>query len=141
MVKKKVFVSYDHDNDREYRHLLEEWNINPDFEFCFNNQSPNEIKKEDIPRVKDALTDKINQASHVFVIIGKEANKENKYKEEIGYKNWQNFEVAKSKAGKKKLVCVKLDKKFESPDELADCGSKCVMTFTQEAILKALKDA
>ena len=58
MVKKKVFVSFDHDNDRQYRNLLEEWNANSEFEFCFNNLSPNEIKKEDIPKVKDALTRK-----------------------------------------------------------------------------------
>ncbi|WP_321437927.1 TIR domain-containing protein [uncultured Bacteroides sp.] len=140
MVKKKVFVSFDHDNDRQYKNLLEEWNTNSDFEFCFNSLSPNEIKKEDIPRVKNTLTSKINQTSYTFVIIGKEANKESKYQEEIGFRNWQNFEVAMSKANKNKLIGVKLDKKFESPDELVGCGAKCIMSFTEEAILKALKD-
>jgi len=140
MVKKKVFVSFDHDNDRQYKKLLEEWNTNSDFEFCFNSLSPNEIKKEDIPRVKNTLASKINQTSYTFVIIGKEANKESKYQEEIGFRNWQNFEVAMSKANKNKLIGVKLDKKFESPDELVGCGAKCIMSFTEEAILKALKD-
>ncbi|WP_321519238.1 TIR domain-containing protein [uncultured Bacteroides sp.] len=140
MVKKKVFVSFDHDNDRQYRNLLEEWNANSEFEFCFNNLSPNEIKKEDIPKVKDALTRKISQADYTFVIIGKEANKESKHHAEIGYKNWQNFEVAQSKAYKNKLVGVKLDKKFESPDELVGCGAKCAMSFTEDIILKALKE-
>lgn len=141
MVKKKVFVSFDHDNDRQYRNLLEEWNANEEFEFCFNNLSPNEIKKEDIPRVKEALANKICQTTYTFVIIGKDSNKESKHKEDIGFRNWQNFEIAASKTNKNKLVGIKLDKKFDSPDELVGCGTKCAMTFTKEAIMKALKDA
>jgi len=140
MVKKKVFVSFDHDNDRQYKNLLEEWNKDSDFEFYFNNLSPNEIKKEDIPRVKNTLASKISQTTYTFVIIGKEANKESKHQAEIGYKNWQNFEIAMSKANKNKLVGIKLDKKFESPDELVGCGAKCTMSFTQEAIFKVLKE-
>ncbi len=47
MVKKKVFVCYDQNNDQQYKHMLEEWNTNPDFEFCFNNLSLNEVKKDE----------------------------------------------------------------------------------------------
>lgn len=141
MVKKKVFVCYDQNNDQQYKHMLEEWNTNPDFEFCFNNLSLNEVKKDDILRVKDALTSKISQATYTLVIIGKDANKESKHYAEIGYKNWTNFEIAQSKTNKNKLVGVKLDKKFESPDELVGCGAKCAMSFTEDAILKALKEA
>ena len=58
----------------------------------------------------------------------------------IGYKNWINFEIAKSKANQNKLVVVKLDKLYESPDELLGVGAKWAMSFTQEAIIKALNE-
>nr|WP_320038271.1 TIR domain-containing protein [uncultured Bacteroides sp.] len=141
MVRKKVFVSYDHENDRQYRHMLEEWNTNPDFEFCFSNLSPNEVKKENIMHAKEVITGKIKETDYMFVITGRDANKVNKFHEDIGYRNWQNFEIAVSKANNKKLAGIKLDKKFESPEEIVGCGVKSAMSFTKEAILKALKDA
>lgn len=141
MVKKKVFVSFDHDNDREYKHLLQEWNDNPEFEFGFSTLSPSEIKKEDVPRMKEALATQISKAAYTFVIVGKESNKESKLQEDIGYRNWQNFEIALSKSLKHKLAGIKLDKKFDSPDELVGCGIKCAMSFTREEVLKALKEA
>ena len=44
--------------------------------------------------------------THVIVIVGKEANKLHKDRELIGYRNWQNFEIAKAKElGKNLLLC------------------------------------
>ena len=43
-LKKKVCISYDHENDKRYRYLLEAWDANDSFEFAFNNETPNEIK-------------------------------------------------------------------------------------------------
>jgi hypothetical protein len=102
---------------------------------------PNEVKKEDIMHAKEVITSKIKETDYTFVITGKDANKENKFHEDIGYRNWQNFEIAVSKASNKKLAGIKLDKKFESPEEIVGCGVKSAMSFTKEAILKALKDA
>lgn len=33
MAKKKVFVSFDYDDDKNYRNLLKAWDANPDFDF------------------------------------------------------------------------------------------------------------
>ena len=141
MAKKKVFVSFDYDNDKHYKYLLQAWDANPDFDFCFSDLSSTEIKTDDISRVKAGLTTKINQATYTLVIVGKEANKKHKDSVQIGYKNWQNFEIAKSKANKNKLVGVKINALYDSPEELLGCGAKWAMSFTQEAILKALKEA
>lgn len=141
MAKKKVFVSFDYDNDKHYKYLLQAWDANPDFEFCFSDLSSTEIKTDDISRVKAGLTAKINQATYTLVIVGKEANKRHKDSVQIGYKNWQNFEIAKSKANKNKLVGVKISSSYDSPEELLGCSAKWAMSFTQEAILKALKEA
>lgn len=143
MAKKKVFVSFDYDNDKRYKFLLQAWDANPDFDFCFNDLSSTEIKTDDISRIKAGLTTKINEATYTLVIVGKEANKKHKDSEKIGYKNWQNFEIAKSKAKvlKNKLVGVKINSSYESPEELLGSGAKWAMSFEQAAILKALKDA
>ena len=60
---------------------------------------------------------------------------------EIGHKNWLNYEVAKSKEHKNKLVAVKLDKSNESPEELLNSGASWAMSFTQDSIVKALDNA
>jgi len=140
MAKKKVFVSFDYENDLSYKRTLEMWNANPYFDFVFKDQSSGEIKSEDIGRVKAALTAKINSATHTLVIIGKEANKLHKDHEKIGYRNWLNFEVHQSKLNKNKLIGIKLDKSNESPEELKDSGASWAMSFTQDAILKALSN-
>jgi hypothetical protein len=141
MAAKKVFVSFDWDNDRRYKHLLEAWHANPDFTFVFADQTPTEINSDNVGRVKAAITAKINGATQTLVIVGKYANTRHKDADLIGYKNWINFEVAKSKANGNKLVGVKLDASYASPDELLNSGAKWAMSFTEAAILKALGDA
>jgi hypothetical protein len=49
-----------------------------------------------------------NEANYTVVLVGEEANKQHSDHKEIGYKNWLNYEVAKSKQHRNKLVAVKL---------------------------------
>ncbi|EMI4230289.1 TIR domain-containing protein [Vibrio vulnificus] len=141
MAKKKVFVSFDYDNDKHYKFLLEAWDANSDFDFTFSDHSSKEINSWDIPVVKAGLTKKINSATHTLVLVGKEANKKHKDSKEIGYKNWLNFEIAKSKANKNKLVAVKLDRTNESPEEILGAGASWAMSFNEGSIIKALDEA
>ncbi len=141
MAKKKVFVSFDYENDKHYKFLLQAWDANPKFNFLFSDLSSNEINSWNIDRIKAALTRKINQATYTLVIVGKEANKRHKDWKKIGYKNWLNYEIAKSKENGNKLVAVKIDKSYESPEELLGAGASWAMSFTQDAILKALDKA
>jgi len=140
MAKKKVFVSFDWDNDKHYKFLLQAWDANPDFDFTFSDHSSSEINSWDIPTVRGALTRKINTATHTLVLVGEEANKIHADSKEIGYKNWLNFEIAKSKENKNKLVAVKLSSTNTSPDELLSSGASWAMSFTRDTILKALND-
>jgi hypothetical protein len=141
MAAKRVFVSFDWDNDRRYKHLLEAWSANPNFTFVFADQTPSEINTDNVGRVKAAITAKINGATHTLVIVGKYANTRHKDANLIGYKNWINFEVARSKANGNKLVGVKLDSTYDSPDELLNSGASWAMSFTEGAILKVLANA
>jgi len=141
MAKKKVFVSFDYDKDKHYKFLLQAWDANPEFEFSFSDMSSNEIKTDDISRVKAGLTAKINQATYTLVIVGEDANKRHKDYKEIGYKNWQNFEVARSVEHGNKLVGVKISSTYAAPEEMLGQGATWALTFTQDAIIKALNDA
>ena len=81
----KIFVSFDFENDRSYKYTLNMWNANSNFEFTCNDKSPSEIQSWNIPTVKAVLSRKINEATHVVVIVGKEANKIHKDRGLIGY--------------------------------------------------------
>jgi phage-related protein len=141
MAKKKVFISFDYENDKYYKYLLEAWDANPDFDFVFADKTPDEIDSNNVGRVKAALTSKIKDSTHTLVIVGKEANKQHKHYKLIGFKNWINFEVYQSKQNKNKLVGIKLDKSYESPEELIGAGASWALSFTQAAIIKALNEA
>jgi len=141
MFKQDVFVSFDYENDKHYKRLLEAWNSNPKFRFVFNDGSSGEIQTSDIGRVKASLTAKINQATHTLVIVGKEANKQHKDHLQIGFKNWINFEIHQSKKNGNKLVAIKLDRTYESPDELLGANASWAMAFEEATIINALSRA
>ncbi|MCX8075246.1 MAG: TIR domain-containing protein [Clostridia bacterium] len=137
MAKKKVFVSFDFENDRNYKYLLEAWNNNSEFEFTMEDKSSREINSWNISTIKGSLTTKINQSNYTIVIIGRYANVKDKNSDIIGYRNWQNFEIAKSKENGNKLIGVKLNSTYESPEELLGAGANWA-TYSVESIIKAL---
>jgi hypothetical protein len=135
----EVFVSFDYENDRRYKFLLEAWNENPQFQFTFADRSSREVQSNDVGRVKAAITQKIRSATSTLVIVGEYANQPHKDRMLIGYRNWINFEIAQSKACGNQLVAVKLNRTFESPDELRNANARWAMSFSQDAILKAIR--
>jgi antiphage defense system Thoeris ThsB-like protein len=118
MARRRVFISFDYDNDKEYKYLLEAWNANPRFEFVFSDATPDEINTYNVGRIKAALTAKINTATHTFVIVGREANKTHRNQYLIGFRNWINFEIHQSKLNGNRLAAVKLNSSYELPEEL-----------------------
>lgn len=141
MAKKKVFVSFDYDNDRYYKYLLDAWDKNKNMEFAFDDCTSDEIQSWNIPTVKAALTRRINTCSYMLIIIGAEANKYHKDSYQIGYRNWQNFEISRAKAAGLKLIAVKLDRSYESPSELLGAGASWALSFNQSSIIEALNRA
>ena len=141
MAKKKVFVSFDYENDKRYKFMLQAWNANKRFDFSFADRSAKEINSNNVGRVKAGLTQRINSARYTLVIVGKEANKLHRDHKLIGYRNWINFEIARSKDNGNKLVAVKIDRTNQSPDELLGSGASWAMAFTEAAIVKALNEA
>lgn len=141
MAKKKVYISFDYDHDKHYKYLLEAWDANDDFELSFADKTPDEINSDNIGRVKAGLSQKINEAFYTLVIIGKYANAKHKDSELIGEINWINWEIKKSIEAKNKLVAIKIERSNSSPDALSGQNATWAMSFTEDAILKALREA
>ena len=140
MAKRKVFVSFDFEHDKYYKYLLEAWDANPDFEFSFADKTPDEINSYNIGVIKAGLTLKIKEANYTLVIIGEYANTRHKDASLIGEINWINWEIKKSIGEGNKLVAIKIDKSYESPNAILGQDASWALSFTQDAIIKALSE-
>ena len=74
----------------------------------------------------------------MIAIVGKHSNDKHPDCEEIGYRNWQAYEIAKNYEKGNSLVVVKLDSSYEAPDEAYGIGAEWVYSFNLEDILSAL---
>lgn len=137
----KIFVSFDFDNDRHYKYMLNAWAANSDIDFSFNDGSTQEIQSWNISRIKAAITAKINQSDAILVLIGEHSDSFHKDRNLIGYRNWQYFEIAQAKAAGKKIIAVKLDKGNSSPGLLYGSGASWAMSFTLDSIKNAIHKA
>lgn len=132
MSKKKVFISYDYDNDRHYKNLLLAWDENDEFDFSMEDHSADvSINSTDAVVIKRAISRKINSATYFLCIIGKETHKS----------DWVKWEINKAVELKKKIVAVKTDSSNISPDEIYGVGASWAMSFTFDAIKSAIENA
>lgn len=137
----KVFVSFDYDNDRRYKFILEAWNNNPKFNFVFEDGTPREINSDNVGRIKAALTSKVKAATHTLVIVGKHSNDPHPDKNLIGFRNWINFEIYQSIKEGNRIAAIKLNRNYESPEELKNARNSWAYNFKEPEIIKALYDA
>ncbi|QIB56573.1 TIR domain-containing protein [Blautia producta] len=141
MAKKKVFVSFDYEKDKNYYYLMLAWNENPNFDFVFSDYTSKEIKSDSVSTVKRALSRKIGESTYTLVIVGQDANKKHPDSIEIGYRNWQNYEVAKSIERGNKIIGVKINNFYSAPEEMLGVGASWASSFTQDKIISALNNA
>lgn len=139
--KKKVFVSFDYESDKHYKYLLEAWHANPKFDFSFSDMTPTEIQSNDIGRIKATLTAKVNAATHTLVIVGQFANQLHRDRTAIGFKNWINFEIYKSKENKNRIAVVRLKPNFEFPEEFLTSTGKYIDGFSEDNVTRVLEAA
>ena len=72
MAKKTIFISYDYDNDRNYKNMLLAWDANKEFDFGFTDHSVDvSIDSTDAAAIKRAISAKINNATYFLCIVGK----------------------------------------------------------------------
>lgn len=139
MAKKKVCVSFDYEHDKNYYFLLKAWNNNHNIDFSINDCTPREIQSERISKIKQVLSKKIGEANYMIAIIGKYSYDEHPDSDEIGYINWQAYEIAKNIEKGNGLVVVKLSNEYCVPIDADDIGAEFVTGFEQSKILDALK--
>ncbi|SEU06539.1 MTH538 TIR-like domain [Hymenobacter actinosclerus] len=134
MSKRRVFISYDHSEDVRYRNLLSAWDANSAFEFEFNQCSPSvAINSKRAAVIKRSLTRMMKKSDYLLVIVG----------EKTHTSKWVNWEINRAKRSDVdlKLVAVKLDKLYKTPTGLLNAGTSFAYSFTEKAIIQALKDA
>jgi hypothetical protein len=130
--KKKVFISYDYLNDKHYKNLLLAWDANKQFDFYISDYSADvSINSTDAAAIKSVISRYINQSTVFLVIVGTKTYKS----------NWIKWEIEKAVELGKKIVAVKTDKENTSPTELLGIGASWAMSFTYEAISKAIDNA
>ncbi len=130
MAKKKIFISYDYDNDKHYKNLLLAWDKNREFDFALSDQSADvSIQSTDAAAIKRAISAKINSATYLLCLVGKKTSKS----------SWVAWEIEKAKQLKKKLVAVKIPSENATPSELLGVGASWAMSFTFNAIKKAVE--
>lgn len=126
---KKVFISYDYDNDRDYKNLLLAWDKNKDFDFSFQDHSADvSINSHDADAIKRAISAKINGATIFLVIVGSKTHRS----------TWVKWEIGKAVELKKKIVAVKIEAANQSPDELLGIGASWANSFKFDSIKNAL---
>jgi len=132
MAKKKVFISYDYDNDKHYKNLLVAWDANNDFDFSFYDASVDvSVDSDDAAAIKRVISARINSATHFLCIVGEKTHKS----------KWVAWEIDKAVALKKKLIAVKTAKDNTTPSGLYGVGATWALSFTFASIKKALDDA
>lgn len=132
MAKPKVFVSYDHSEDANYKYLLQAWDANPDFDFEFDSRGPNvAIDSTDASVIKTRLTTLMKGATHLLVLVGAKSNSS----------SWMRWEIDRAKQSdvRLKLAAVKLAKDNVTPAGLLNVGTAWATSFERDRIVEALK--
>jgi hypothetical protein len=138
---KKICISFDWHNDRIFRNLLSAWLANPKNPIDFQDLTPGAIDSNDVSRVKAVLTTQIRDATHTLVLVGAYANTTHKDSAKIGTRNWIWWEIEQSKTEGNRLIAVKLESNNPTPDPLYSSGTKWALSFTQDAIIKAINES
>jgi hypothetical protein len=134
MANKKVFVSYDHSEDAHYKNLLKAWSSNPNFEFEFDQRSPDvAINSTNAPTIQSTLTTMMKQADYLLVLIGEKSHNS----------SWMNWEIQRAKQSdvKLKLTAVKLNYSNTTPNGLLNVSTSFANSFEQDSIIQALDKA
>jgi hypothetical protein len=132
MAKKVIFISYDYDNDRNYKNLLLAWDKHGEFDFeLYDGSLTDAIDSTNAAYIKSKIKPLIAQATHLLCIVGAEC----------GTNKWISWEVQTAVDLQKKLIGVKIEKSCVSPAVLLNNGAKWALSFNFDAIKAAVDSA
>ncbi len=132
MAKKKIFISYDYDNDRHYKNLLIAWDKNELFDFSFYDGSVTvAVDSDDAGPIRRVISARIGESPRFLCIVGTQTYKS----------SWVKWEIAKAVELKRSIIAVKTGKDNKTPDGLLNVGAKWALAFTFESISKAVEES
>lgn len=138
MARPKVCVSFDYENDKNFRNTLRLWNGNENIDFDIIDNTPNEINSYDVGRIKAVLTTKIDESDVLIVISGDYINTPHKDRNKIGCINWQNWECKKALELNKKIILIKLRSTNQVPKELLGKPREEIVGLELEKVNKSI---
>lgn len=132
MDKKKIFISYDYDNDKHYKNLLVAWDKNDLFDFSFYDGSvTTPVNSTDAGPIRRVISQRISDCPRFLCIVGKHTHKS----------DWVAWEIDKAVELKKKIIAVKTDRSNTTPNGLYGVGATWALSFTFDSIKKAIEES
>lgn len=130
--RKRIFISYDHENDARYKHLLHAWNKHEDFDIqMYNGSLDVAINSEDAAYIKRQIRPMITWCSYLLCIIGEDTHNS----------LFVDWEIKTAIENGKRLIAVKINKDCISPAAIMNKGATWALSFNYEAIKKAIDEA
>jgi hypothetical protein len=127
--KKRVFISFDYD-DSHYRYLLVAWDANDVFDFEFYDGSLSvAVNSTNANYIKSVIKPKIQRSTHLLCLVG----------EKTYNSDWVTWEINKAVEFEKKIIAVKIKSTYTTPMALYGVGASWAMSFTFDAIKKAVE--
>ena len=132
MAKRKVFISFDYENDRHYKNLLVAWDKNKQFDFSFYDGSVTKpVNSQNAGPIRRVISQRISSCPRFLCIIGPKTY----------LSDWVAWEIDKAVGLNRKLIAVKTRNSNTSPANLLGKGASWALSFTFEAIKTALDES
>ncbi len=127
-----VFISYDYDNDRHYKHLLQAWDANKIFGFSFSDQSIDvSVDSTEAAPIRRAISRRINQSRILLCLVGEKTHRS----------GWVTWEINKAYELGVRIIAVKIKSSYATPSALYGKGAEWSYSFTFDSIKKAINKA
>ncbi len=132
MAKRRVFISFDYDNDNHYKNLLVAWNKNEHFDFGFYDGSVTvPVNSDSAAAVRRVISGRIGNCPRFLCIVGDETHKS----------DWVAWEIDKAVELSRKIIAVKTVFTNKTPSNLLGVGATWARSFRFDSIKKALEES
>lgn len=132
MAKRRIFVSFDYDNDRHYKNLLVAWDKNKSFDFSFYDGSVTDpVNSANAGPIRRVISQRIADCPRFLCIVGTYTYRS----------DWVAWEIDKAVELNRKLIAVKTSRDNTSPSNLLSAGAAWALSFSFDAIKKAVDES
>lgn len=127
--RRKIFVSYHSKKEAKYKNMLKAWQKNSNFDLDFHDKSVGlSINTNNESRIKAGITKNLNESNLILCIVGEETHQ----------RPMINWELEKAKELNKKILVVKTNNKYKTPECLLGSNIRIIKKFEKDLILKEI---